>query len=197
MSSLMRKGTLKLCEPQNDKTSKMTCAPSKDSDQPGNPPSLISLHCALNGQLRTKDFFMQRAKTDQNRRMPRLIFVFAWRTGHFIGFVMLRLTCSQRFGSLYEAKHPSFLHAYSEDSSNWADAQADLSLRWAHIPFCWFCHEVAHTLWVNMEGSGESTLFTWAGLNNQVFNMMCSCSILFIHIFYQSHLNYNLVESSF
>ena len=28
--------------------------------------------------------------------------------------------------------------------SDWADAQADLSLRWAHVPFCWFCHEVAH-----------------------------------------------------
>ena len=26
----------------------MTCAPSEDSDQPGHPPSLISLHCALN-----------------------------------------------------------------------------------------------------------------------------------------------------
>ena len=21
-----------------------------------------------------------------------------------------------------------------------ADAKADLSLRWAHMPFCWFCH---------------------------------------------------------
>ena len=29
------------------------------------------------------------------------------------------------------AKDPSFLHA---------DAQADLSLRWAHMPFRWFCH---------------------------------------------------------
>ena len=27
--------------------------------------------------------------------------------------------------------------------SHWADAQADLSLRWAHMPFCWFCHEAA------------------------------------------------------
>ena len=27
---------------------------------------------------------------------------------------------------------------------DWADAQADLSLRWAHMPFCWFCHEAAH-----------------------------------------------------
>ena len=27
--------------------------------------------------------------------------------------------------------------------SDWADAQADLSLRWWHKSFCWFCHEVA------------------------------------------------------
>ena len=26
----------------------------------------------------------------------------------------------------------------------WADAQADLSLLWVHMPFCWFSHEVAH-----------------------------------------------------
>ena len=25
-------------------------------------------------------------------------------------------------------------------------AQADLSLRWAHMPFCWFCHVAAHIL---------------------------------------------------
>ena len=31
--------------------------------------------------------------------------------------------------------------------SDWADAQADLSLRWADMPFCRFCHEVAHT-WI-------------------------------------------------
>ena len=28
--------------------------------------------------------------------------------------------------------------------SDWADAQSDLSLRWAHRSFCWFCHDVAH-----------------------------------------------------
>ena len=28
--------------------------------------------------------------------------------------------------------------------SDWADAQADLSLRWAYMPFCWFCHDAAH-----------------------------------------------------
>ena len=30
--------------------------------------------------------------------------------------------------------------------SDWADAQADLSLRCAHMPFCWFCHEAAHII---------------------------------------------------
>ena len=30
--------------------------------------------------------------------------------------------------------------------SDWMDVQADLSLRWAHMPFCWFCHEAAHLL---------------------------------------------------
>ena len=28
--------------------------------------------------------------------------------------------------------------------SDWADAQADLSLRWAHRLFCWFCRAAAH-----------------------------------------------------
>ena len=32
--------------------------------------------------------------------------------------------------------------------SDWADAYADLSLRWAHMPFCWFCHEAAQTTMV-------------------------------------------------
>ena len=27
--------------------------------------------------------------------------------------------------------------------SDWADAQADQSLHWVHMPFCWFCHEAA------------------------------------------------------
>ena len=30
--------------------------------------------------------------------------------------------------------------------SDWADAQADLSLPWAHRSFCWFCHAAAQLL---------------------------------------------------
>ena len=47
------------------------------------------------------------------------------------------LLCAQ-----WVAKDSKFLHA--RIWSDWADAQADLSLRWAHMPFCWFCHEAAH-----------------------------------------------------
>ena len=80
-------------EPPRDKTNKLTCAPSEDSDQPG--------------------------------RIPRLIWVFAARS---LGSSGPKLSsCGQR--SLW---------------SDWADAQADLNLRWAHMPFWWFCHEAAH-----------------------------------------------------
>ena len=36
------------------------------------------------------------------------------------------------------AKDPSFHHVDSEDWSDWADAQADLSLHWAHAHFVGF-----------------------------------------------------------
>ena len=32
--------------------------------------------------------------------------------------------------------------------SDWADAQADLSLHWAYMPFCRFCHALAHLYFV-------------------------------------------------
>ena len=37
------------------------------------------------------------------------------------------------------AKDPRLFHADSEDS-----AQADLSLLWPHMSFCWLCHALAH-----------------------------------------------------
>ena len=38
--------------------------------------------------------------------------------------------------------------------SDWADAQADLSLRWAHMLFCWFCHEAA-LIWNSRKASSK------------------------------------------
>ena len=85
-------------EPPHNKTNKMTCAPSEDSDQPaGHPSSHISVFAV---------------------RMKK-----AW---------VLSYTIQQRIWS------------------DWVDAQADLSLWGAHMPFCWFCHEAAQImfLWI-------------------------------------------------
>ena len=41
-------------------------------------------------------------------------------------------------------RNPTLLQADSEDRSDWANAQAYLSLCWAHKSFCWFCHAPAH-----------------------------------------------------
>ena len=83
-------------EPHCDKTNKMACAPSENSDQPGHSPHLI-----------------------------RLIAV------HLMGSQGPRLSSSGQ----------------RRLRSDGADAQADLSLRWAHMPFCWFCHYAAHLLY--------------------------------------------------
>ena len=41
------------------------------------------------------------------------------------------------------AKDPSFLHEYSDNWNDSADTKADLSLRWAHMQFCWICRALA------------------------------------------------------
>ena len=83
-----------IIQPYHDKTNKMVCPPSEDSDHPGHPPSLIRvLQCA---QWVAEDPVFLNADSedsDQTGRMPRLIWVFAWRKGHFVGFVMRRLIC--------------------------------------------------------------------------------------------------------
>ena len=86
-------------DPAHEKTYKMACAPSEDSDQPGHPPSLIGV-------------FAVRIKK-------------AW--------ILSYLLSAQR--RLW---------------SDWADAQADLSLRCAHMPFCWFCHALSHILKIDV-----------------------------------------------
>ena len=63
-----------ILEPQHDKTNKMTCAFSEDSDQPVHPPSLISLCCpheeALGPWLSLR---AHSEDSDQTGQMPRLI----------------------------------------------------------------------------------------------------------------------------
>ena len=63
-------------------------APREDSDQPGHP--LKKKAWVLNYPLSRHE------DSNQTGRMPRLIWVFAGRTCHFVGFVMRLFRCSER-----------------------------------------------------------------------------------------------------
>ena len=65
----------------------MVFVPSEDSDQPGHPPSLISLRCLHEETLGSQLPIERTAKTDKTGQLPRLIWVFAGRKCHFVGFV--------------------------------------------------------------------------------------------------------------
>ena len=45
LDTLLSAAMFLLNEPVHDKTNKMACASSEDSDQPGHPPGLINLRC--------------------------------------------------------------------------------------------------------------------------------------------------------
>ena len=80
----------------------MICAPSKDSDQPGYPSSVVR-RSSLCAQWVVKDPVLlqaDREDSDQTGRMPRLILVVAGRTNHFVDFVMgrLKLRCDADSG---------------------------------------------------------------------------------------------------
>ena len=84
--------TKRAFEPPRDKTNKMACAPSEDSDQPGHPPSLIRVSavrmkkaCVLNYPLSTQGRLWSGwadAQADLSLH---------WVHTHFVGFVMLWL----------------------------------------------------------------------------------------------------------
>ena len=72
------------------------CALSEDPDQPGHSP--VWSGSSLCTQWVAKDLSFlhaDREDSDQTGWLPRLIWVFAWRTCHFVGFVMRRLICNK------------------------------------------------------------------------------------------------------
>ena len=64
----------KALEPPLDKTNKMACAPSEDSDQPGHPPSLIRVFAVRMKKAWVFSYPLSASEdSDQTGRMPRLI----------------------------------------------------------------------------------------------------------------------------
>ena len=89
LSEALLMSTGNIIEPPHDKTNKMTCAPTQ-SDQTES--SLCTHWVGKDSRflhVDSEDFY-------QNKRMPRLIWVFTGRTVNFVGFVMMRLICFDR-----------------------------------------------------------------------------------------------------
>ena len=79
-------------EPPHDKNNKLTCAPSKDSDQPGHPPSLIRVFAVC----MKKAWVLSYPLSAQRRRWSDWADAQAdlrlrWAHSHIVGFVMRRL----------------------------------------------------------------------------------------------------------
>ena len=90
----------KLLEPPHNKTNKIACAPSEDSDQPGHPPSLIRVFAVHMNKalLRSNPLIAQRrlwsdwadAQADLSLRSAH---------SHLVGFVMRWPTCHTKIVS--------------------------------------------------------------------------------------------------
>ena len=67
------------------------------------------------------------------------------------------------------AKDLSFLHADSEDSDQTGRMPRLVCLHWAHRPFCWFCHAVAH-MYNNILAGNNKGADQTARKHKQVFS---------------------------
>ena len=108
-------------EPPHDKTNKMACAPSKDSDQPGHPPSLISVFA-----VRMKKAWVHSYPLSAQQRLwsdwadARLIWVF---TGHTVILLVLsfriNFCCSPYDIMLWVLTTYVFMEKYEKLSQNY------------------------------------------------------------------------------
>ena len=88
---------LSLFEPPHDKTNKMTVRQAKTQISLGIRPVWSVFAVRSMGSYGPKLFFMWTSKTlIRLSGLPRLIWVFAGRTCHFVGFVMRRLVYVRR-----------------------------------------------------------------------------------------------------
>ena len=79
----------------------------------------------------------------QTGHPPSLIRVFTvYQPGHLPSLIRVFAVCMKEAWVL---SYP--LSGQWRLWSDWADAQADLSFCWAHMPFFWFSHEVPTHIW--------------------------------------------------
>ena len=117
-------------EQQHDKSNKMTCAPSKDSNQPGHPPSLISLRCPHEEALGPKLPRKRTAKT-----LFRLGRCLGWSESLLGAQVILFVLtcCSSKARAFFGILHTSFDYSKvwvcNPRGAGDVDTRCDLCLR--------------------------------------------------------------------
>ena len=122
--------------------------------------------------------------SDQPGHPPSLISEDSDQPGHLPSLIRVFAVCIKKAWVL---SYP--LSAQWRLWSDWADAQADLSLRWAYMPICWFCHNAAQSLAMPTRKSSR-------GKNDQNEKILnCSfrhcwqteklCSMCLLHNIYQ------------
>ena len=101
-----------------DKTNKMTCVPSEDSDQPGHPVwSESSMSAWRNcGSLAT--YLAHCEDSDQTAWMSRLIWVFLGCTGHFVMLKLILLTPNMVSSTLFSVSSASSSIIFSSSISS-------------------------------------------------------------------------------
>ena len=85
---------IKLIEPPHDKPTKRHVRPAKTQISLGIRPAWPESSLCAQWVAKDLSFLNEDSEnSDQTERMPRLIWVFAGRTCHFVGFVVRRLKC--------------------------------------------------------------------------------------------------------
>ena len=169
-----------------------------------------SLRCAFSGYLSTQEIFKRTAKTlirlDPQAVLLVLSCSCSYDSPKLLQFQCcypeeqmshsmtkptkwpLRTTSASSDQSLQYAhmkKLPIERTAHSEDWSDWADAQADMSLRWTHRSFCWFCRAAAQ-IWIC---DSDNILLVYAGRSassayNRLFDVIVFCCCFFFFFFF-------------
>ena len=118
-------------EPRHDKTNKMACLPSKDSDQPGNPPSLISVFAVRMTKAWVLSYPLsapQRLWSDWADAQTDLNFCCA--RSHFVGFVMRRLIWGFDIKTLMVVNSVSSQCAHDKSSIVWKPEDHPKIFKW-------------------------------------------------------------------
>ena len=151
-------------EPPRDKTNKMACAPSEDSDQPGHPPSLNRVFA-----VRMKKPSVLSYPLSAQRRLW-----LDWAHSQFVGFVMRRLiycVAGLHFvnGTIYAANFNLYFHRFAFLLFYWPRESFAKCPQWFWI--IWICFVFCNISQLVNINHGHLSNLLWRNLNSS--NIAC------------------------